>query len=100
MPWASTLRTAPVNWKSTPLTTPIGGGIRSLNVALRQIFDLYCCVRPCRYYEGTPSPHKRPQLSALKVAPSRIQNRQHAGRLRRGKNGALNNSCLKISVRE
>jgi isocitrate dehydrogenase len=44
-----------------PLTTPIGGGIRSLNVALRQIFDLYCCVRPCRYYDGTPSPHKRPQ---------------------------------------
>ena len=44
-----------------PLTTPVGGGIRSLNVALRQIFDLYCCVRPCRYYEGTPSPHKRPQ---------------------------------------
>ncbi len=44
-----------------PLTTPIGGGIRSLNVALRQIFDLYSCVRPCRYYEGTPSPHKRPQ---------------------------------------
>ena len=44
-----------------PLTTPIGGGIRSLNVALRQIFDLYSCVRPCRYYTGTPSPHKRPQ---------------------------------------
>ncbi|HGY5549581.1 MAG TPA: NADP-dependent isocitrate dehydrogenase, partial [Prochlorococcus sp.] len=44
-----------------PLTTPIGGGIRSLNVALRQIFDLYSCVRPCRYYNGTPSPHKRPQ---------------------------------------
>ncbi len=44
-----------------PLTTPIGGGIRSLNVSLRQIFDLYSCVRPCRYYEGTPSPHKRPQ---------------------------------------
>jgi isocitrate dehydrogenase len=44
-----------------PLTTPIGGGIRSLNVALRQIFDLYCCVRPCRYYAGTPSPHRRPQ---------------------------------------
>ena len=42
-----------------PLTTPVGGGIRSLNVALRQIFDLYSCVRPCRYYEGTPSPHKR-----------------------------------------
>jgi isocitrate dehydrogenase len=44
-----------------PLTTPIGGGIRSLNVALRQIFDLYTCVRPCRYYQGTPSPHKTPE---------------------------------------
>jgi isocitrate dehydrogenase len=44
-----------------PLTTPVGGGIRSLNVALRQIFDLYACVRPCRYYDGTPSPHKNPE---------------------------------------
>jgi isocitrate dehydrogenase len=44
-----------------PLTTPIGGGIRSLNVALRQIFDLYACVRPCKYYQGTPSPHKNPE---------------------------------------
>ena len=44
-----------------PLTTPIGGGIRSLNVALRQIFDLYSCVRPCRYFHGTPSPHKNPE---------------------------------------
>jgi len=44
-----------------PLTTPIGGGIRSLNVALRQINDLYACVRPCRYYPGTPSPHKTPE---------------------------------------
>ncbi|MBE9037492.1 NADP-dependent isocitrate dehydrogenase [aff. Roholtiella sp. LEGE 12411] len=44
-----------------PLTTPVGGGIRSLNVALRQIFDLYTCVRPCRYYAGTPSPHKNPE---------------------------------------
>ncbi|PPS41444.1 NADP-dependent isocitrate dehydrogenase [Chroococcidiopsis sp. TS-821] len=44
-----------------PLTTPVGGGIRSLNVALRQINDLYACVRPCRYYEGTPSPHKYPE---------------------------------------
>lgn len=44
-----------------PLTTPVGGGIRSLNVALRQIFDLYACVRPCRYYSGTPSPHKTPE---------------------------------------
>ena len=44
-----------------PLTTPVGGGIRSLNVALRQIFDLYACVRPCCYYQGTPSPHKYPE---------------------------------------
>ena len=44
-----------------PLTTPVGGGIRSLNVALRQIFDLYSCVRPCRYFQGTPSPHKTPE---------------------------------------
>tara|TARA_Y100001968_G_scaffold309886_1_gene330273 strand:+ start:57384 stop:58808 length:1425 start_codon:yes stop_codon:yes gene_type:complete len=44
-----------------PLTTPVGGGIRSLNVALRQIFDLYSCVRPCRYFQGTPSPHKNPE---------------------------------------
>tara|TARA_Y100001968_G_scaffold50821_2_gene41627 strand:+ start:3222 stop:4646 length:1425 start_codon:yes stop_codon:yes gene_type:complete len=44
-----------------PLTTPVGGGIRSLNVALRQIFDLYSCVRPCRYFKGTPSPHKNPE---------------------------------------
>jgi isocitrate dehydrogenase len=44
-----------------PLTTPIGGGIRSLNVALRQILDLYVCLRPVRYYNGTPSPVKRPE---------------------------------------
>jgi len=44
-----------------PLTTPIGGGIRSINVALRQIHDLYACVRPCRYYTGVPSPHKHPE---------------------------------------
>ena len=43
-----------------PLTTPVGGGIRSLNVALRQLFTLYACVRPCSYYVGTPSPHKNP----------------------------------------
>ena len=44
-----------------PLGTPIGGGIRSLNVALRQQLDLYACVRPVRYFEGVPSPVKRPQ---------------------------------------
>jgi isocitrate dehydrogenase len=44
-----------------PLTTPVGGGIRSLNVALRQILDLYACVRPVRYFEGVPAPVKRPE---------------------------------------
>src|ERR1700756_2317783 len=44
-----------------PLTTPVGGGIRSLNVALRQILDLYSCVRPVRYYRGVPSPVKHPE---------------------------------------
>jgi isocitrate dehydrogenase len=44
-----------------PLGTPVGGGIRSLNVALRQQLDLYACVRPVRYFEGVPSPVKRPQ---------------------------------------
>jgi isocitrate dehydrogenase len=45
-----------------PLTTPVGGGIRSLNVALRQILDLYVCLRPVRWFEGVPSPVKRPEL--------------------------------------
>jgi len=45
-----------------PLTTPVGGGIRSLNVALRQMLDLYVCLRPVQYFEGVPSPVKRPEL--------------------------------------
>src|SRR5208283_2406614 len=44
-----------------PLTTPVGGGIRSLNVALRQMLDLYVCLRPVRYFNGVPSPVKRPE---------------------------------------
>jgi isocitrate dehydrogenase len=45
-----------------PLTTPVGGGIRSLNVTLRQVLDLYACVRPVKYYAGTPTPVRRPEL--------------------------------------
>jgi isocitrate dehydrogenase len=45
-----------------PLTTPIGGGIRSINVALRQLLDLYVCLRPVQYFAGVPSPVKRPEL--------------------------------------
>jgi isocitrate dehydrogenase len=50
-----------------PLTTPVGGGIRSLNVALRQILDLYVCLRPVRYYAGTPSPVKHPEAVAMTI---------------------------------
>ena len=50
-----------------PLTTPIGGGIRSLNVALRQILDLYVCLRPVRWFEGVPSPVKRPELTDMVI---------------------------------
>src|SRR5438094_7457687 len=54
-----TIRTHRVAIKG-PLTTPVGGGIRSLNVTMRQVLDLYACVRPVRYFEGVPSPVKRP----------------------------------------
>ena len=50
-----------------PLTTPVGGGIRSLNVALRQQLDLYICLRPVRYYQGTPSPVKQPELTNMVI---------------------------------
>ena len=55
------MRTGLVSIKG-PLTTPVGGGIRSLNVALRQKLDLFACVRPVRWYEGTPSPVKNPEF--------------------------------------
>ncbi|MFQ5644594.1 MAG: NADP-dependent isocitrate dehydrogenase [Thiogranum sp.] len=50
-----------------PLTTPVGGGIRSLNVALRQELDLYLCLRPVRYFEGTPSPLKAPEKTDMVI---------------------------------
>lgn len=50
-----------------PMTTPVGGGIRSLNVALRQELDLYQCVRPVRYFKGVPSPLKRPDLCNMVI---------------------------------
>ena len=50
-----------------PLTTPVGGGIRSLNVALRQILDLYTCLRPVRHYEGVPSPVKDPSTTNMVI---------------------------------
>ena len=50
-----------------PMTTPVGGGIRSLNVALRQELDLYVCLRPVRYFKGVPSPLKRPELTDMVI---------------------------------
>lgn len=50
-----------------PLTTPVGGGIRSLNVALRQALDLYVCLRPVRYFDGVPSPVKEPQKTDMVI---------------------------------
>jgi isocitrate dehydrogenase len=50
-----------------PLTTPVGGGIRSLNVTLRQELDLYVCLRPVRYYDGTPSPLKEPEKTDMVI---------------------------------
>ncbi|MCB1241819.1 MAG: NADP-dependent isocitrate dehydrogenase, partial [Verrucomicrobiae bacterium] len=50
-----------------PLTTPVGGGIRSLNVALRQILDLYVCLRPVRWFDGVPSPVKQPELTNMVI---------------------------------
>ena len=61
-----------------PLTTPVGGGIRSLNVALRQILDLYVCLRPVKYFQGTPSPVKKPGKSRYGDFP-----REHRRHLRR-----------------
>jgi len=50
-----------------PLTTPVGGGFRSLNLSLRQLLNLYACVRPVRYYDGTPSPLKHPELTDIVI---------------------------------
>ena len=50
-----------------PLTTPVGGGIRSLNVSLRQVLDLYVCLRPVRYFTGTPSPLKNPEYTDMVI---------------------------------
>ncbi|OBS10749.1 NADP-dependent isocitrate dehydrogenase [Acidihalobacter prosperus] len=60
------LKEYPVSIKG-PLTTPVGGGIRSLNVALRQQLDLYVCLRPVRYYDGTPSPLKQPEKTDMVI---------------------------------
>src|SRR3989449_7812993 len=59
--WSSDVCSSDLVAIKGPLTTPVGGGIRSLNVSLRQLLDLYACVRPVRYFEGVPSPVKHPE---------------------------------------
>src|SRR6202163_3562346 len=56
-----------------PLTTPVGGGIRSLNVTLRQVLDLYACIRPVRYFQGVGSPMKEPQKLNIVVFRENIE---------------------------
>ena len=67
-----------------PLTTPVGGGIRSLNVALRQILDLYVCLRPVRWFPGVPSPVKHPELVDMVIFRENTEDIYAGPRSRRG----------------
>lgn len=88
-----------------PLTTPVGGGIRSLNVALRQMLDLFACVRPVRYYQGTPSPVKRPELVDITVFRENTEDVYSGVEWREGTAEARRvieflNGTMKTSIRE
>ncbi len=72
-----------------PLTTPIGGGIRSLNVALRQILDLYVCLRPVRWYQGVPSPVKHPDKVDMVIFRENTEDVYAGKELEAGSPGAL-----------
>jgi isocitrate dehydrogenase len=71
-----------------PLTTPVGGGIRSLNVALRQILDLYVCLRPVRWYEGVPSPVKDPAAVDMVIFRENTEDVYAGKELEAGSEGA------------
>ena len=71
-----------------PLTTPVGGGIRSLNVALRQILDLYVCLRPVRWYQGVPSPVKHPELVDMVIFRENTEDVYAGKELEAGSEGA------------
>jgi isocitrate dehydrogenase len=71
-----------------PLTTPVGGGIRSLNVALRQILDLYVCLRPVRWYQGVPSPVKQPELVDMVIFRENTEDVYAGKELEAGSEGA------------
>jgi isocitrate dehydrogenase len=71
-----------------PLTTPVGGGIRSLNVALRQILDLYVCLRPVRWYTGVPSPVKHPEFVDMVIFRENTEDVYAGKELEAGSEGA------------
>ncbi len=71
-----------------PLTTPVGGGIRSLNVALRQILDLYVCLRPVRWYRGVPSPVRHPELVDMVIFRENTEDVYAGKELEAGSEGA------------
>ncbi len=71
-----------------PLTTPVGGGIRSLNVALRQTLDLFACVRPVRWFEGVPSPVKQPELVDMVIFRENTEDVYAGKELEQGSEGA------------
>jgi len=71
-----------------PLTTPVGGGIRSLNVALRQILDLYVCLRPVRWYKGVPSPVRHPELVDMVIFRENTEDVYAGKELEAGTEGA------------
>ena len=71
-----------------PLTTPVGGGIRSLNVALRQTLDLFACVRPVRWYRGVPSPVKQPELVDMVIFRENTEDVYAGKELESGSEGA------------
>jgi isocitrate dehydrogenase len=71
-----------------PLTTPVGGGIRSLNVALRQILDLYVCLRPVRWYEGVPSPVRHPEKVDMVIFRENTEDVYAGKELEAGSEGA------------
>jgi isocitrate dehydrogenase len=72
-----------------PLTTPVGGGIRSLNVALRQILDLYVCLRPVTWYAGVPSPVKHPELVDMVIFRENTEDVYAGKEVEAGSEGAL-----------
>src|SRR5205085_6998660 len=71
-----------------PLTTPVGGGIRSLNVALRQILDLYVCLRPVRWFRGVPSPVKHPEKIDMVIFRENTEDVYAGKELEEGTDGA------------